>query len=78
MPKDVLAQRKFEMYNDDSCLLLSARRKSVFGIRLSDEEQTELSGSAEYQAAERWIAARTGGYGQIMPASPKANAANTR
>ena len=59
-------------------MLLSARTKSVFGVPLSAGEQSELSDSAEFRAAERWIAARTGGYGQVLPQPPKANAATTR
>eukprot|EP01043_Picozoa_sp_COSAG02_P003062 COSAG02_NODE_73_length_41919_cov_6.571066_15_plen_94_part_00 len=78
IPRGVLVQHETESHDDDNSLLHVARRKSVFGIPLSAEEQTELSSSPEYKAAERWIAARTGGYGQILPPPPQDNAANTR
>lgn len=78
IPKAVLVQHETESHNNENSLLLAARRKSVFGIPLSVEELTELSSSPGYKAAQRWIAGRTGGYGQVLPAPPKANAANTR
>ena len=77
--EDVLVQLEADSFDDTSSpLLRRARIKSVYGMELSAEEQAELSASPQHKAAERWIATHTGGYGQIAPPAPKANAASTR
>jgi hypothetical protein len=40
--------------------LMSARRKAAFGLELQPEEAAKLR--PEREAAERWIARRTGGH----------------
>ena len=78
VPEHVVNQRNARPTNGGGSDLLCTRKKAVFGIALSAEEEEDLHASPEFTAAERWIAARTGGYGEIMPPPPKPNAANTR